>query len=94
MGMKVAAVKSALFRLRSRFRELLRAFVAPTVFAPHEVDVELRYLHQILRVECREFSRLEGSPPIIFEKNAPGANPRAGNKEEKRWEHSRELAAD
>ncbi len=44
----VGAVKSAVHRLRMRFRETLRAAVACTVSAPHEVDEELRYLHALL----------------------------------------------
>jgi RNA polymerase sigma-70 factor (ECF subfamily) len=44
----VGAVKSAVHRLRMKFRETLRSAVACTVCAPHEVDEELRYLHALL----------------------------------------------
>ncbi len=42
------AVKSAIHRLRQRFRAELRAVVARTVDAPHEIDDELRYLRRVL----------------------------------------------
>jgi RNA polymerase sigma factor (sigma-70 family) len=42
-----AAVKSALYRLRQRYREVLRAEVAETVSEPWEVDEELRYLIRV-----------------------------------------------
>lgn len=44
----VGAVKTAVHRLRVRFRQTLRAAVACTVSAPHEVDEELQYLHTLL----------------------------------------------
>lgn len=43
-----SALKSALFRLRSRYRELLRAEVAQTVSDPGEVDDEIRYLLKVV----------------------------------------------
>ena len=48
LGTNVNAVKSSIHRLRERFRELLRAAVARTVSAPHEVDEELLYLRSLL----------------------------------------------
>ncbi len=39
-----SALRSALFRLRSRYREILREEVAQTVSDPREVDNEIRYL--------------------------------------------------
>ena len=42
-----AAVKCALYRLRQRYREVLRAEVAETVAEPWEVDEELRYLIRV-----------------------------------------------
>ena len=47
-GLNLAACKSALHRLRERFRELLRAEVARTVSAPHEIEEELQYLRSLL----------------------------------------------
>jgi DNA-directed RNA polymerase specialized sigma24 family protein len=48
LGLNVNAVKAAIHRLRARFREVLRAAVAATVSAPHEVEEELRYLRSLL----------------------------------------------
>lgn len=48
LGLQLAACKSALHRLRERFRELLRTEVARTVSAPHEVEEELQYLRTLL----------------------------------------------
>jgi RNA polymerase sigma-70 factor (ECF subfamily) len=47
-GLSLTALKSAVLRLRGRFREQLRAVVATTVAGPHEVDEELNYLRRIL----------------------------------------------
>jgi hypothetical protein len=41
-------VKSAVHRLRRRYRKLLRAEIAQTVAAPGEVDEELRHLFAVL----------------------------------------------
>lgn len=48
LGMTDGAIKVAIHRIRSRFRELLRAEVAKTVSAPHEIDDELRHLLHVL----------------------------------------------
>jgi len=48
LGMSDGAIKVAIHRLRARFRELLRAEVAKTVSAPHEIDDELRHLLKVL----------------------------------------------
>jgi hypothetical protein len=48
LGMSVPAAKSEVHRLRARFRNALRAEVARTVSAPHEIDVEMRHLHSVL----------------------------------------------
>jgi RNA polymerase sigma-70 factor (ECF subfamily) len=42
------AVKSAVHRLRQRYRQLLREEIAQTVAAPDEVDEELRHLFAVL----------------------------------------------
>ena len=49
LGLTEGALKVTVHRLRHRFRELLRAEVAMTVAAVHEVDEELRYLVTVIR---------------------------------------------
>ena len=49
LDMSAAAVKVAVYRLRQRYRELLRAEIASTVVHPGEVEDELRYLVAVLR---------------------------------------------
>jgi len=51
LNMTEAALKSAMFRLRARFRELLRHEVAQTVSEPKDVDAESRYLLKVLSNE-------------------------------------------
>lgn len=48
IGLSVAGVKSAAFRLRRRYRELIRAEVAETVSSPQELDEELKHLLRVL----------------------------------------------
>ena len=48
LGLSEGAVKVAVHRLRKRFRELVRAELAQTVFSPAEVGEELRYLVEVL----------------------------------------------
>jgi RNA polymerase sigma factor (sigma-70 family) len=48
LGLSESAVKSAIFRLRQRHRELLRAEIAQTVTTPDEADDEIRYLISVL----------------------------------------------
>jgi DNA-directed RNA polymerase specialized sigma24 family protein len=43
-----SALKSALFRLRRRYREILRREVAETVADPKDVDDEIRYLLKVV----------------------------------------------
>jgi len=43
-----SGVKSAVFRLRQRYRELVREEVAHTVDSPEEVDGEIRYLISVI----------------------------------------------
>ena len=48
LGISLAALKTAVHRVRQRFREELRRAVARTVSAAHEIDDELAYLHRVL----------------------------------------------
>ena len=48
LGLTEGAVKVAVHRLRSRYRELLRAEIAKTVATPGEVDGELQHLIAVL----------------------------------------------
>ncbi|MGP8198454.1 MAG: RNA polymerase sigma factor [Limisphaerales bacterium] len=48
LDMSEGAVKSAVHRLRGRYRELLRHEIAQTVAEPGEVDEELRHLFVVL----------------------------------------------
>jgi hypothetical protein len=45
----LGALKTAIHRLRGRYRTLLREDVARTVATPVEVDEELRFLRAALR---------------------------------------------
>jgi RNA polymerase sigma-70 factor (ECF subfamily) len=49
LGMTHGAVKTAVHRLRQRYRELLRAEIAETVTDSSDVDVEMRHLVAALR---------------------------------------------
>lgn len=48
LGVTLAAVTSAIHRLRTRFREVFREEIVHTVATPSEVDEEIRYLASIL----------------------------------------------
>jgi len=48
LGLSEGAVKSAIWRLRQRHRDLLREEIAQTVATPAEVDEEIRYLVAVL----------------------------------------------
>lgn len=48
LGTTESAMKSAVHRLRRRYREILRAEIADTVCSQEEVDDELRYLFSVL----------------------------------------------
>jgi RNA polymerase sigma factor (sigma-70 family) len=47
-GVPKATVKTHVYRLRQRYREIVRREIARTVCAPHEIDEELRYLCSVL----------------------------------------------
>ena len=51
LGMTEGAVKVAVYRLRKRYRQLLRAEIANTVASPGEVDDEMKYLFRTLAGE-------------------------------------------
>jgi len=48
LGLTEGAVKAAVYRLRRRYRELLREEIAQTVAGPEEVEEELRALFAVL----------------------------------------------
>jgi RNA polymerase sigma-70 factor (ECF subfamily) len=48
LGLSEAALKSAIYRLRQRYGELIRAEIANTVASPSEVEDELRHLFAVL----------------------------------------------
>ena len=48
LGSSEAAIKSAVHRLRQRYRQLLREEVAGTVDSPDDVEDELRHLFAAL----------------------------------------------
>src|ERR1035438_8975805 len=48
LGLTEIAVKSAVFRMRQRYRELVREEVANTVESPAEVDAEITYLIRVV----------------------------------------------
>jgi RNA polymerase sigma-70 factor (ECF subfamily) len=48
LGLTLSTVKSAIHRMRTRHRELLREEIAHTVSTPAEVDDELRYLITVM----------------------------------------------
>jgi RNA polymerase sigma factor (sigma-70 family) len=50
LGVSLSMVKTAISRLRQRFRALLREEVAATVAAPDEVDEELQHLRRMLLI--------------------------------------------
>ncbi len=49
MDMTEEAVRSEVYRMRKRYRELLRQEIAHTVATPEEIDDELRYLISVLK---------------------------------------------
>ena len=54
LNMTEAALKSAIHRLRQRYRNLLRAEVSSTVADASEVDEELRFLLQAMSTQVAE----------------------------------------
>ena len=54
LGVSLSTLRSHLFRLRARYRELLRAEVLRTVPQERDIDEELRYLCRVLLAGARE----------------------------------------
>ncbi len=48
LGMSEAAIKSAIFRMRRRYGEILREEIRQTVSSPEEVEDEIRHLIKVL----------------------------------------------
>jgi RNA polymerase sigma factor (sigma-70 family) len=48
LRLSLPALKSELHRLRLRIRDAVRDEIASTVSAPHEIDEEVAYLHEVL----------------------------------------------
>ncbi len=48
LGWPLARFKTEVFRLRAQFRERVRAEIALTVDAPHEIEAEMAHLHLVL----------------------------------------------
>jgi RNA polymerase sigma-70 factor (ECF subfamily) len=48
LGMQEGAVKVAVHRMRTRYRELIRAEIAQTVESPEQIDDEIRRLFEVL----------------------------------------------
>ncbi|MBI4328011.1 MAG: sigma-70 family RNA polymerase sigma factor [Chloroflexi bacterium] len=48
LGLSETAVKVTVYRLRQRYRELLREEIAETVARPEEVDGEMRFLFEVV----------------------------------------------
>lgn len=48
LGWPLARLKTEVFRLRQKFRDQVRAEVALTVDAPHEIEAEMAHLHLVL----------------------------------------------
>jgi DNA-directed RNA polymerase specialized sigma24 family protein len=61
LGMQIGAFNSEIHRLRGRFKEYVRAEVATTVSAPHEIDQEMTHLHSVLMNRGTDFSSLPES---------------------------------
>jgi hypothetical protein len=49
LGTSASALRTAVHRMRRRFRKLVRAAIAETVATTDEIDEEIRFLFQTLR---------------------------------------------
>jgi DNA-directed RNA polymerase specialized sigma24 family protein len=57
LGVSLTLLKSVIHRLRREYRDAVRAEVASTVSAPHEIDAEIRHLVSILADEVPPTTR-------------------------------------
>jgi len=48
LGVSAAAIKSKIFRLRQRYRDVILGEVSRTVGTPHEAEAEMAYLFEVL----------------------------------------------
>jgi DNA-directed RNA polymerase specialized sigma24 family protein len=51
LGITESSVKVTVHRMRAQFRDILRAEIAATVSAPHEIDEELRHLVSVVTAD-------------------------------------------
>jgi RNA polymerase sigma-70 factor (ECF subfamily) len=64
LGLTLPALKSELHRLRQRFKALVRQEIANTVSAPHEIDMEMSHLQQVLMHKGNDLAAaLKPRPP-------------------------------
>jgi RNA polymerase sigma-70 factor (ECF subfamily) len=49
LGVSEGAIRVAVYRLRRRFRDLIRDEIAQTVSSPEEIEDELRHLWKAIR---------------------------------------------
>jgi DNA-directed RNA polymerase specialized sigma24 family protein len=64
LGLSLPALKSEVHRLRARFNLLVRQEVGATVSAPHDIDEEMEYLHQVLMDRGSELPAGKWSQPL------------------------------
>ena len=55
IGLSIPALKSEVHRLRGRLRQIIRTEVSRTVSAPHEVEMEIAHLGEVLMDKGSEF---------------------------------------
>ena len=64
LGITLSALKTEVFRLRNAFRLNVRAEVAQTVSAPHEIDAELGWLQKVLMDRGSDLPPESGAGPV------------------------------
>jgi hypothetical protein len=60
----LAAFKTEVHRMRQRFRMFVREEIAGTVSAPHEIEEEMAYLHQVLSDPGHDMGPTSRTKPI------------------------------